>query len=432
MKADRQLRWFLVTAAAVLVGCSLCITLYFWFDEVNNGYLLDWFAKRFMYYRQKTGPDGVVTYYWEIQWGPLKRFVFKVLLFLVTAWIVSVRLISVLYASYQERRKVRQIGQMIGSYMSPRRRFGAMDAEEVFPKEYAEISVQLAEVKANMQLHEQMLKEEAARKNDLITYLAHDLKTPLTSVIGYLSLLEEAPDMPPEQKAKYVHIALDKALRLEKLINEFFEITRYNLQQIVLEKETVDLEFMLVQMADEFYPILQEHGNTVRLCFGGKEWGGQGADVGDGAVKERGGDAGDGAACEDGQTIQVYADSEKLARVFNNILKNAVAYSYPGTEITIEANISQEPQARKGAPAEQEKVTVAFSNHGKTIPKQRLEFIFEKFFRLDEARTTDSGGAGLGLAIAKEIVTLHGGAITARSENEVTVFTVELPLQGLC
>ena len=400
MKTDRQIRWFVVTAAAVLVGWSLCITVYFWFDEVLNGYLLDWFEQRFMFYQQKIGPGGVVTYYREIKWESLKRLMFVALLLLVAAWIVSVRLISVLYASYQEKTKVRQIGQMIGSYMSPRNRFGAMDAGEVFPEEYAEISVQLAEVKANMQLHEQMLKEETARKNDLITYLAHDLKTPLTSVVGYLSLLEEAPDMPAEQKAKYVHIALDKALRLEKLINEFFEITRYNLQQIVLEKETVDLEFMLVQMADEFYPILQEHGNTIRLCFAG------------------------------GQAVQVYADPEKLARVFNNILKNAVAYSYPGTEITIEADISPRQQTGKDDPAEQEKVTVAFSNHGKTIPKQRLESIFEKFFRLDEARTTDSGGAGLGLAIAREIVTLHGGAVTARSEDEVTVFTVELPVQS--
>lgn len=94
-----------------------------------------------------------------------------------------------------------------------------------------------------MQRHEQILKEEASRKNDLITYLAHDLKTPLTSVIGYLSLMDEAPDMPEAQKARYVHITLDKACRLEKLINEFFEITRYNLQQIILEKETIDLYY---------------------------------------------------------------------------------------------------------------------------------------------------------------------------------------------
>ena len=116
--------------------------------------------------------------------------------------------------------------------------------------------------------------------------------------------------------------------------------------------------------------------------------------------------------------------------VFNNILKNAVAYSYPGTEISIELGVTQETEARAGVPGGQGRVTAAFSNHGRTIPRQRLDSVFEKFFRLDEARTTDNGGAGLGLAIASEIVTLHGGSITAQSENEVTVFTVELPAQA--
>ena len=229
--------------------------------------------------------------------------------------------------------------------------------------------------------------------------------------------------MPDEQKARYVHIALDKAFRLEKLINEFFEITRYNLQQIVLEKETVDLEFMLVQMADEFYPVLQEHGNTVRLSFDGREWNNK-----EGGAQED--NAENPAPSGDRQTIQTYADPEKLARVFNNILKNAVAYSYPGTEISIELGVTQETEARAGVQGGPGRVTVAFSNHGRTIPRQRLDSVFEKFFRLDEARTTDNGGAGLGLAIAREIVTLHGGSITAQSENEVTVFTVELPAQA--
>lgn len=91
-------------------------------------------------------------------------------------------------------------------------------------------------------------------------YLAHDIKTPLTSIIGYLSLLDEAPDMPVDQKAKYVHITLDKAYRLEQLIDEFFEITRYNLQTITLTKTHIDLYYMLVQMTDEFYPQLSAHG----------------------------------------------------------------------------------------------------------------------------------------------------------------------------
>lgn len=259
-----------------------------------------------------------------------------------------------------------------------------LEISQVFPKEYSEVSAQMAQLKSDMQRNEQILKEEASRKNDLITYLAHDLKTPLTSIIGYLSLLDELPEMPMEQKAKYIGITLDKAKRLEKLINEFFEITRYNLQQIVLEKETVDLYYMLVQMTDEFYPILEAHGNKIVL--------------------------------EADEDMVVYADVMKLARVFNNILKNAISYSYPGTEIKVRA------VKRKGS------VNISFENKGKTIPKHKLEAIFEKFFRLDDARVSNTGGAGLGLAIAKEIVNLHGGEITAGSEDECTVFTVNLPV----
>lgn len=251
-------------------------------------------------------------------------------------------------------------------------------------KEYTEIAVQIAQIKTTMQYHEQILKEKATRKNDLITYLAHDLKTPLTSVIGYLSLLDEAFDMPMDQKAKYVTIALDKAYRLESLINEFFEITRYNLQHVELEKESIDLHYMLIQMTDEFYPLLSNHGNDIKL-----------------AVKE--------------DTI-IYGDSDKLARVFNNILKNAIAYSYPNTSIDIWTKKSDDT------------ILICFQNKGKTIPKQKLNAIFEKFFRLDKARTTNTGGAGLGLAIAKEIITLHDGSIIATSENECTTFQISLPI----
>lgn len=234
---------------------------------------------------------------------------------------------------------------------------------------------------------EAKLAEE--RKNNLVMYLAHDIRTPLTSVIGYLSLLEEAPDMPKEQKAKYVHITLEKANRLEQLINEFFEITRYNIQQIVLEKEKIDLYYMLLQMIEEFYPVLEEKGNKVVL--------------------------------HSDENVTVSGDPVKLARVFNNILKNAVAYSYPNTRIEI---LVQEIPVTEEASG---KTVIRFQNQGKTIPKEKLTAVFDKFYRLDEARTSDTGGAGLGLAIAKEIVTIHGGRIFAESENGQITFQVELP-----
>lgn len=257
------------------------------------------------------------------------------------------------------------------------------DSKIDLPSEMAETERKLTAVKT--ELRERTLEAELAnqRKNELVMYLAHDIRTPLTSVIGYLELMTDAPDMPLEQRAKYMRITLDKANRLEKMINEFFEITRYNLQQISITKEKIDLYYMLVQLADELSPLLAERGNQTILK----------AD----------------------ENLTVYGDPDKLARVFNNILKNAIAYSYPHTEIVISA-------------FEKENfVEILFSNKGKTIPKEKLLSIFEKFYRLDEARTSNTGGAGLGLAIAKEIISLHGGTISADSENDMVVFTVVLP-----
>ncbi|WP_308593889.1 HAMP domain-containing sensor histidine kinase [Marvinbryantia sp.] len=369
-KKIRTPKIILIVIAAV-IGC---LWLYNMVDVFFNGMFIDWFTANY------TTPYMTKDdfYIYQPNWGSVKVLLLQALILVVLICIAAVHLTSRYQSAKKVRESITETSNMIRRYMA-----GDRDVEEVFPAGYEEIAMQMTAIKNDMQRREQTLKEEVSRKNDLIVYLAHDLKTPLTSVIGYLSLLEEAPDMPAAQKAKYVHISLEKALRLEQLINEFFEITRYNLQQIVLEKERIDLSYMLIQMADEFYPILQGHGNTVQV-----------------QAKEG---------------IMIYCDPLKLARVFNNILKNAVAYSYPDTVIEIEV------QERE------EEIVVLFCNHGRTIPKQKLETIFEKFFRLDSARATNTGGAGLGLAIAKDIVELHGGTIMAESESELTTFTVTLP-----
>ena len=242
---------------------------------------------------------------------------------------------------------------------------------------------QMNQIKMAVLLSQQAVREAESKKNEMVMYVAHDIRTPLTSVIGYLSLLEQAPDMPIRQKTKYVGVALKNAKRLEKLVNEFFEITRYNTKQIKLNKKNVDLYYMLMQMIDEFYPVLSAKGNSAILH----------AD----------------------ENLAIYVDSEKLARVFNNILKNAVQYSYPNTEIIISAK------------TDNEEVTITFENHGQTIPPDQLSSIFEKFNRLDQARKSDTGGTGLGLSIAEEIVHLHGGEISVQSENDKVTFTVCIP-----
>lgn len=323
----------------------LCSSVFYLVDTVFNGVVLDWIEAEFVIKKYVTD-DTVISK--GIHWEKIKKTVYWILV--CSIWFF-VALICIIIKITKE------------------------SAEDKYETKLKELQIQ-------MERKEELLAMEMTRKNDMIAYLAHDLKTPLTSVIGYLSLLEEAPDMPEKQKAKYVKISLDKALRLEQLVNEFFEITRYNFSEIVLEREQIDLSYMLLQLAEEFYPILQERGNTVRV--------------------------------EADDNLTVFGDGEKLARVFGNILKNAVAYSYQNTEIIISGKSFGH------------RVVVSIQNQGKTIPKEKLDTIFEKFFRLDEARTANSGGAGLGLAIAKEIVRLHGGTIEARSENGVTEFNVEL------
>lgn len=245
------------------------------------------------------------------------------------------------------------------------------------------VAAKLNQIKRNLEKRERDAREAEQRKNDLVVYLAHDIKTPLTSVIGYLSLLDEAADMPVEQKAKYIGITLEKAYRLEQLINEFFEITRFNLQSIELSPENIDLPLMLRQMADEFYPMLVPAGKQITV--------------------------------DAPENLYLWGDADKLARVFNNVLKNGVAYSAPNSTIKIHAS-------RQG-----ENVVISFFNRGKPIPPQQLDRLFEKFFRLDPSRSSSTGGSGLGLAIAREIVQAHGGTIVAQSSEDYTVFAVTLP-----
>ena len=280
------------------------------------------------------------------------------------------------------------LNNFVGYFSEINRGIDALIAED---EEDVSLSPELADAEEKINYIRHLLKRRELesqlaerRKNDLVVYLAHDIRTPLTSVIGYLSLLDEAPDMPEEQREKFTHIALDKACRLESLVNEFFEITRYNLQEIRLQKERIDLYYMLVQLLDEFYPTLSARGNT--------------------------------AVLRASETLSVWGDPVKLARVFNNLLKNAAAYSFPNSEIVISAG------ERDG------RVLVSFENQGPVIPAEKLSMIFERFYRMDEARGSDAGGAGLGLAIAKEIVTLHGGTVSAESRENATVFTVALPV----
>ena len=226
--------------------------------------------------------------------------------------------------------------------------------------------------------------EAEQRKNDLVVYLAHDIKTPLTSVIGYLELLESSAELSEAERDRYTAVALEKAHRLEQLIGEFFDITRFHLQEQPLSRDKIDLSLMLCQLADEFYPVLESRQMRAEVSGEHDLW--------------------------------LLGDANLLARAFNNLLKNAVSYGRDGSVIRISVTRAGAYGAR-----------VIFANEGDPIPPDKLKTIFEKFVRLDDARSGNTGGAGLGLAIAKEIIARHGGVISAESDAESTRFIILLP-----
>ena len=198
---------------------------------------------------------------------------------------------------------------------------------------------------------------------------------PLTVVLGGSKVSD---------KLGVIENLLDKANRLEDLINEFFEITRFNLSAIELQYGAADLSRLLEQLMFEFQPMLREKNLTCALSTP--------------------------------ETFPIRCDANKLQRVFDNLLRNAVLYCYPGTEITVTAE-------RVGNFA-----VVRFRNRGDTIPPEKLSRIFEQFYRLDTARSS-TGGAGLGLAIARQITQLHGGSLTGESRDDTVTFTVTLPIE---
>lgn len=260
------------------------------------------------------------------------------------------------------------------------------DREEIhLSPELISIESRLNRLSQSLERRENQTREAQRRRDDLMIYSAHDVKTPLTSVLGYLMLLEANPELPQEEREKYIRIARDKAQELDGMINEMFEMTRYNLHDIRLEKQELDLYSLLLQLKEEHFPQLEAGGKRALL--------------------------------QAGEDIVLLADADKLGRAFNNLMKNAVAYSAPNSDIVIRAR------------AEAEEVTVQFQNQCAPVPQEKLDRLFERFFRLEEGKSANESGAGLGLAIAREIIRLHGGSIRAESLADGIQFTVKLPIE---
>ncbi|WP_455436862.1 sensor histidine kinase [Hungatella hathewayi] len=226
-------------------------------------------------------------------------------------------------------------------------------------------------------------RESERTKNELITNVAHDLRTPLTSIIGYLELLSGDVKLDPELQKKYINIAYVKTKRLEKLIEDLFGFTKMNYGKLTMHVAQVDVVKLLSQLLEEFYPSFVDKNLSYELQ-------------------------------SNVPAKVITADGNLLARLFDNLINNAIKYGADGKRIMVKLH------------ADDEIVTVSVINYGYVIPADELPLIFNKFYRVEQSRSTNTGGTGLGLAISKNIVDMHGGTITVTSDLSGTVFTVKL------
>ncbi len=226
-------------------------------------------------------------------------------------------------------------------------------------------------------------REAERTKNELITNVAHDLRTPLTSIIGYLELLSTGTSIPPEMEKKYIDIAYTKAKRLEKLIEDLFGFTKLNYGKISMKVSQVDVIKLLSQLLEEFYPSFAEKDLVYELR-------------------------------SNVPAKVITADGNLLARLFDNLINNAIKYGAEGKQILVDVE------------ADETIVKISVTNFGYVIPEKELPMLFNKFYRVEHSRSSTTGGTGLGLAISKNIVDMHGGDIHVTSDLNGTVFTVTL------
>ncbi len=249
--------------------------------------------------------------------------------------------------------------------------------------EFSSMAANLNHMAADIKKLMEKERESERTKNELITNVAHDLRTPLTSIIGYLELLAGNQQVPADMQNKYIEIAYGKSRRLQKLIEDLFGFTKLNCGKIAMHVGQIDIVKLLGQLVEEAYPNFVEKGLSYDLQ-------------------------------SNVPAKIINADGNLLARLFDNLIGNAIKYGADGKRVLVKIH------------AESETVTVSVTNYGYVIPADELPLIFNKFYRVEQSRSSSTGGTGLGLAIAKEIVDMHGGTISVASDLNGTVFTVKL------
>lgn len=251
--------------------------------------------------------------------------------------------------------------------------------------EFGEMASYLNQMQENIKGIMERERVAEHTKNDLISSVAHDLRTPLTSIIGYLGWVREQPDLDERTRQKYLDIAYRKAQHLEQLTNELFGFVKLEHREMSIHVGILDIRQLLEQLLDECYPSFEKYGLENEFI------------------------------CQE-ERIMMEGDGNLLARLFENLLNNAVKYGKDGKLIRVELE------------KKIESAVIKVINYGYVIPEQEIGKLFRKFYRIEHSRSQDTGGTGLGLAIVEQIVQLHHGTISVKSDLQGTVFEVILPL----
>ncbi|MCT4378071.1 MULTISPECIES: sensor histidine kinase [Leuconostoc] len=223
-------------------------------------------------------------------------------------------------------------------------------------------------------------------KDEMITNISHDLRTPLTAIIGYLGLVEMGDNLSDDNRKKYIHTAYDKSNQMKVLVEDLFEFSKTQAQDASLNLTSLSLSDLFGQLLASYELEAQE--KNIKLT-----------------------------QLTNPEMIVIEADSDKLARVLMNLITNAFKYGDGATFIKLTAQVRDE------------NVEIRVINDGAKIPGDALDDIFDRFYRVESSRNSKTGGTGLGLAIVKGIVTQHHGVVSAESDDDLTTFVISLPLK---
>lgn len=306
----------------------------------------------------------------------------EVLIWLFLYVLIGIAIFSVSFLVLQEHT-IQYIGELSDAMSEVSQGNLNIQLEIKGDDEFSQMASNLNRMAEDIQRLMDREREAERTKNELITNVAHDLRTPLTSVIGYLELLKNDSVLPAEKKQEYVRVTYNKAKHLEHLIEDLFGFTKLNYGKVAMNVSRVDILQLLTQLLDEFYPNFSENDMHYEIH-------------------------------SNVRAIPLNGDGNLLARLFENLIGNAIKYGREGKVVNVHAVLNENV------------VTISIVNYGYVIPEQELLHVFDKFYRVDQARSSSTGGTGLGLAIAKNIVEMHGGTIEARSDLDGTVFEVRL------